>query len=204
MAKILSAFEGQQWKDQEREEGIAKEAAEAKERERREQEAQDHKRNREELKQFMKDQAKATSSAIAEIGKATTGRGSCDDDEPPPSKRTRSSGGASGDGDDWQTALRGNRKREQRVKPPMDAADWKGWECSKKEGNKIVKGLMLKISGADLEDMDLSELVDHLVKESKFSKDKWSETYNRLTSEDAKARWNKEDIAAASVAHILD
>lgn len=211
---ILNAFEWREWKEHEAEEQRKKNEDEKKAREMREHDQAERKRDREEMKAQQAEQNQMFSKAILGISEAMKsmgagGRGPANAQTPPPASRKRGPSSShdaheESDGEDWQAAMqasRGKRPRAQNVSLPFDPKEWGDWKCSLAEAKTLLKNTGLKEDAKALKGLMLDELVENL--EALKSKSQWAALHKKVTDEPAKARWNKEDIVAATITQAI-
>lgn len=215
MSELVELMYEREWKEAEREEREEKARVEKERREAKEAEALERKKDRDEFKQMMQEQAtankealkamadaqksaadaaaKAATAASAASGTGAQGNGTA----PPPPPQ----GGSTGN---WRTALAHARgPRQQNAKAPIDPADWTSWVCSKTDATKIVKGLKLKKPfEKKIKDLAIDEIGDTL--ESEWKIGALRTLHTNVVGEDALSRWDKADVVVSLVAHITE
>lgn len=219
---MLSDNDWRNWKDYEKEEAEKRKEEERKLKEARAVELEERKKDREEVRLTMKEQNTSVATVLQSMTnmmKSWGRRGALDDEDdgadPPPVKRRRRSspapsndgnGSDDDDGEDWKSKLAAKRggkgPRKQVVKPPVDPDEWDSWTCSIAEGKSIVKHLKVKEEPKNLKSKMLDEVVDAIV--SQKSLPQWKAAYKKLSGEDAKARWARNDVCAAAIAAALE
>lgn len=196
------------WKAQQEEEEREK-AKKAQEQEdlrlSREAEAKERKGELEAIRELFKRSEERNATLI----KSATRRGAGDGDEDEggrPGKRSRGAlAEVEDDEEDWRAAIQPRPKaakvRPQRARVPIDGKKWSAWVSTEEHARKIKQELSLQAGVGDLTGKSILDIADMAAEE--MSKNSLEALHLNIVGSDTVARWNKVDICAAIVAHVV-
>lgn len=105
----------------------------------------------------------------------------------------------------WRDAFakeKESKKREQRVKAPIEVSEWTDWEAGISDVRKVIKKLGLKkFEMAKLKDSDILEFGSELAKSYKI--DPLKKLHKKIVGSEPKARWSKDDVMVSIIASIV-
>ena len=100
--------------------------------------------------------------------------------------------------------LKKGKTKAQKVTPPIDTADWAGWECKAKEAKDIAKAFKNVVPHGDIKGNGILDIAEMLEQKGVRNREKCAAQYKKLTGKEAKKRWATVDCIVGSVAAVVE